>query len=467
MVKYVAWGRAALTGAVLLLGAGACDSVLGIEEPQDRPMDGGDAGETLTAGGTKSSGGATGLTAPKGGAAGTPEVTVATDGGGGGGGGDGGEPPMPDCEPDAARCGGETEKTPQICDETGHWAQNADESDAECPVLCDAGRCVECTLDAKRCSPCSPDDISCNSKQAQVCEDGAWINDGTPCANLCNGDGCEVPTSCAVSADSRSKCNGGSCCESLLVPGGDFKRDFDAEVAPDTNLPAKISPFFLDRLEVTVGRMKQFVKAYDNVHLEQGDGKAEHIADDKGWSAAYDLPVDESALIAMLKCAGASWTDDEENASLAVNCVSFNVAYAFCIWDGGRLPTDAEWNFAAAGGDEQRSYVWGDLDLSPDHGYFSEAERVLPTTVGSWPKGNGRWGHADLSGNVSEWILDYYYADLPEGLCEDCLTATPSDLRAYRGAAFTADAINQYVVYRGGVDQHINTLGFRCARDIK
>jgi sulfatase modifying factor 1 len=238
-------------------------------------------------------------------------------------------------------------------------------------------------------------------------------------------------------------------------------------VSPDTNLPAKISPFFLDRLEVTVGRMKQFVKSYSNVHLNNGDGKADHIAADEGWNTAYDLPVDVGALTAMLNCPGTSWTDSEQNASFAANCVSFNVAYAFCIWDGGRLPTDAEWNFAASGGDEQRTYVWGDLDLSPDHGYFADADRLLPTTVGSWPKGNGRWGHADLSGNVSEWVLDYYYADLPEGLCEDCLAADPSDLHTYRGAAFTAEALNQYVVFRGGVDQPLNILGFRCARDLK
>jgi len=457
MLEPVAWGRAALTGAALLVCAGACDSVLGIEEPQDRPTDGGEAGEPASGGGTNPSGGSSGFTPAEAGAAGMPEVFLAGDGG------EGGEPPLPECEADAARCGGENQKTPEVCDETGHFVDNGE----ECPVLCAGGKCTECEDGVTRCTPCSGGDTSCNPNRPQTCKDGAWTNDDTPCANLCNGGGCEIPASCAVASDSRSKCNGGSCCESLLVPGGEFKRDFDEEVSSETNLPAKISPFFLDRLEVTVGRMKQFVKSYGNIQLNNGDGKSDNIAADEGWNTAYDMPIDGTVLTAMLNCTGASWSDTEENVRLAVNCVSFNVAYAFCIWDGGRLPTDTEWNFAASGGDEQRTYVWGDLDLSPDHGYFAETDRLLPTTVGSWPKGNGRWGHADLSGNVSEWVLDYYYADLPEGLCEDCLAADPSNMRAYRGNAFTADAENQYVVYRGGGNEPHNAIGFRCARDLK
>ena len=42
----------------------------------------------------------------------------------------------------------------------------------------------------------------------------------------------------------------------------------------------------------------------------------------------------------------------------AINCVNWFEAYAFCIWDGGFLPTEAEWNYAASGGSEQRYYPW-------------------------------------------------------------------------------------------------------------
>jgi formylglycine-generating enzyme required for sulfatase activity len=168
-----------------------------------------------------------------------------------------------------------------------------------------------------------------------------------------------------------------------------------------------------------------------------------------------------------LKCPDATWSDEEQNIQQPINCVPFNVAYAFCIWDGGRLPTEAEWNFAAAGGDEQRSYPWGTLETTPDHGYFFDESHVLPTSVGLTPNGNARWGHADLSGNVSEWVLDYFYEEYPSEICKDCLAAAPSAARTFRGAAYTTTAENQFVAYRDGETQPGTNNGFRCARELK
>jgi sulfatase modifying factor 1 len=472
MLKPVAWGRAALTGAALLVGAGACDSVLGIEEPQDRPTDGGEAGEPPSVAGTKNMGGSSGLTTPEGGAAGTPEITVVGEAGGGGG---GGAPPMPQCEVDDVRCGGDGEKTPEVCDETGHWVQNEVESEGECPVLCDAGKCTECEDDTTRCTDCSDDgaggeggESNCNPAQLQKCVKGAWADDGLPCGNYCDDGACQIPNSCHV-VNSRSTCseNGTSCCQSLYLPGGRFNRGYDAEFFPDHDYPAEISPFFLDKFEVTVGRMKQFVEAYENVQLKEGDGKANHISADEGWSTGYELPIDTQSLATVLKCADTTWSDQEENIRFPINCVPFNVAYAFCIWDGGRLPTEAEWNFAAAGGSEQRTYPWGTLEVTEDHGHFFAVDHLLPTSVGLTPKGDGRWGHADLSGNVSEWVLDYFYDDYPAGTCIDCLSAAPSSSRTFRGADYTTTAENQYVEYRGGETQPGTRNGFRCARDLK
>lgn len=171
----------------------------------------------------------------------------------------------------------------------------------------------------------------------------------------------------------------------------------------------------------------------------------------------------------MLKMCDATstWSDQEENIRLPVNCVSFEVAYAFCIWDGGRLPTEAERNFAAAGGSEQRSFPWKGTEVTEQHAFFGADDNARPTSVGLTPLGNGRWGHSDLSGNVSEWTLDYYYLEYSEGTCADCLAATPSASRSIRGGHYMAPSDYQVAWYRGEASEPMNTLGFRCARDMK
>jgi formylglycine-generating enzyme len=471
MRKPVVWGRAALSGAALVVCFSACDSVLGIEEPQDKPTDGGEAGEEPAVAG-KNMGGSNSLT-PQGGAGGDPTPVDV------GGAGEGGAPPMTECTTDAMRCGGDNEKTPEICDKTGHWITNATEASGECASFCDAGQCTECQAGDKRCSDCyggeggaggeGSVDPSCDPRQLQKCDGGVWVNDGKVCDNYCAAKECQHPASC-LGAGSRGICSDDdqSCCQSLLVPGGKFTRDYDAVAYDGGYALAEISPFLLDKFEVTVGRMKQFVAAYESFKskIKEGDGKSDHVVGDMGWSASYELPGDTAALTDELKSQNPTWLDEEDNNRLPINSVPFNVAYAFCIWDGGRLPTEAEWNFAAAGGEEQRTYPWGPPPATDDHGYFGAADHLVPTSVGSFAKGNGRWGHADLSGNVSEWVLDYYYDDYPAE-CNDCLASTAVAMRVIRGVAFTAGAENQYVGFRTGESVPRGDIGFRCARDFK
>jgi formylglycine-generating enzyme required for sulfatase activity len=266
-----------------------------------------------------------------------------------------------------------------------------------------------------------------------------------------------------------------SCCRSNLVPGGTFKRDFDdSEHFPNPGFPAAISSFLLDKFEVTVGRFREFVDAYQQLDLQEGQGKAPHIASDGGWDSEAKLPADKQKLIELLEsCEGHTWpavSIDEQQRP--INCVSFNVAYAFCVWDGGRLPTEGEWNYAAAGGDQQRTRPWlaplEGPDISPDYAYYFADGNLLPTTVGKTPLGNGRWGQADLAGNVSEWVLDYY-AEYSSELCVDCLNHTASDLRLSRGGSFqtAADFLVVPVREQWDPDAIFPNIGFRCARDVK
>ena len=160
------------------------------------------------------------------------------------------------------------------------------------------------------------------------------------------------------------------------------------------------------------------------------------------------------------------------NESLPINCVDWYQAYAFCIWDGAFLPSDSEWNYVASGGDEQRVFPWSTPSTSAtvdcSHANFiwnNMSCSGQPDSAGSRsPMGDGRWGHADLAGNLQEWTLDW--AGPYGGPCVDCasLSSVGFNGRAVRGGAF--DLVDVHVA-APGVDvpsDHGEDMGFRCAR---
>ncbi|HET7540898.1 MAG TPA: SUMF1/EgtB/PvdO family nonheme iron enzyme [Polyangiaceae bacterium] len=426
----------------------ACSNLLGISEPFPRASGDGGSGTGAMgglaeagdeAGGTDGDGTDAAGASSAAGASGAPPAACPTEG--------------------DRQCAGPAGKTPQIC-RAGEWLANpAQNAGNDCPVLCRAGECQDCEEPATRCSGATQ----------QRCQGGAWV-DAQACASYCLGGECSTPPSCR--ALGNHPCAGQiSCCRALEVPGGSFVRDYDAQEYDSKNYTATVSSFLMDKFEVTVGRLVGFVDAYTGPNREKGDGKSAHIANDPGWQVGYPLPADANALRAMLNCNETTWTDLENgDLNLPVNCLNFYVAYDFCIWDGGRLPTEAEWNAAAAGGSEQRVYPWSvpaDIVIDAKHAYYGQPGG-FPIAVGSKPLGDGRWGHSDLAGNVSEWTLDYYTQPYPSSTCNDCMNATASATRVLRGGAFTSNAESQKVSLRGSRDPAFGrqTVGFRCVRDI-
>jgi formylglycine-generating enzyme required for sulfatase activity len=186
------------------------------------------------------------------------------------------------------------------------------------------------------------------------------------------------------------------------------------------------------------------------------------------------LPASQAELMAV-KCSGQrTWTDAPgANEDAPMNCVNWYEAFAFCAWDGGRLPTEAEWEYVAAGGSDNRLFPWGSTLPSSGHYANYSGDGFKPNIdVGSYPLGNARWGHRDLAGGVAEWVLDYGEDDWYSAggaSCVDCadLTAPSSASRVSRGGCVYNEAYALRATYRTGDafttfrdDGH----GVRCAR---
>lgn len=262
----------------------------------------------------------------------------------------------------------------------------------------------------------------------------------------------------------------------LPVPGGTFYRSFDRAsdgAYPDMTNPATVSSFELDVQEVTVAQFRVFVDGgYATQVQPPATGSGAHPSSAAtAWQSAWaaQLPVDSTALKAGMLCnTYATWTDAAgANEAKPINCVSWYEAQAFCISVGGYLPTEAEWNYAAAGGDEQRAYPWSspaeDTTIDCGHADYNACPNGTRDT-GATPQGNGRWGHVDLGGNVWEWVFDVSAAAYPNP-CDDCVELVGSTSRVVRGGSFVSDLTTLRAAHRYQyfATAHNDNVGFRCA----
>ena len=347
-----------------------------------------------------------------------------------------------------------------------------------------------------------PDGLTCSAQQ--ICElpgaviiDASNVSDARSVPDASMADDASVdaaPSRPATSCDGLAMTCGpsgnDSCCTSLAVPGGTYFRSYDKAVdgrSGDMSAPATISAFRLDKYEVTVGRFRAFVNAGTATQTSPpvpGAGAHASISA-SGWDASWNasLAANTTALTAAMKCSATyqTWTDTfGANESRPINCVTWYEAMAFCAWDGGFLPTEAEWNYAATGGDEQRAYPWsspaGDL-TKPDgtHASYYDGTNCVGdgmpgcqvtdlVAVGTKPAGDGRWGQSDLAGNVFEWALDWYASY--ESTCTNCADVSTGSSRVIRGGSFAGD-----VTYLRAGTRNLGTpanrydyLGVRCAR---
>jgi formylglycine-generating enzyme required for sulfatase activity len=300
------------------------------------------------------------------------------------------------------------------------------------------------------------------------------------------GGATQTPPSCTGAPGAGASCGeqaNDDCCATSLVPGGKFQRNFDPVVvkfAPGHY--ATVSPYRLDTYDVSVGRFRAFLDALPSATPAAGAGAHPKVKG-SGWQAAWPLgsAQDIKAAIGVFQAqmngdgAGVSWTDAPgPNETRPMSGVTWFEAFAFCVWDGGRLPTDIELNFAQSGGDEQRVYPWSvpptsevvSAEFAVYTGDAGMGNPTHPDAVGVHPKGRGKWGQLDLTGNVTQFVLDSVSNGALPPTCQDCAQlGDPSVGKVLRGGAFDTNAVWAARVDAIYATTRAADAGVRCARN--
>ncbi len=228
-----------------------------------------------------------------------------------------------------------------------------------------------------------------------------------------------------------------------------------------------------------------------HTHLSGGLGLANSASSatyETGWDAAdWNTQIGAGARAAgtwntNLACGAPvflsndTWTSTaggQEN--LPINCVTWYEAYAFCIWDGGFLPSEAEWEYVAAAGSQQREYPWGSTDPGTANQYaiyqdYYTANLTHIAPAGTATLGAGYWGQLDMAGEVWEWALDWYMPYVNP--CTDCAFVPTSSVpgnpnRVIRGCSWGNGPAGLLLPpWRDQIDPATRSVstGFRCAR---
>ena len=210
----------------------------------------------------------------------------------------------------------------------------------------------------------------------------------------------------------------------ILIPGGAFEMGPRPRGGPKVG----VKSFLLDKFEVTNDQFAIFVRA----------AKA---GEPPFWGtprfAGHALPV-----------VGVTWHE----------------ARAFCQWAGKRLPTEAEWEYAARAGAEGRLYPWG-ARFEERHAVYGLVPNAGgPKAVGRRPGGASLHGVEDLSGNVWEWVEDPFFRFPGD---EAPVIRGGAAFRTLRGGSWVNGRSEMAATSRTGdlPDRRVPAYGFRCAKD--
>jgi formylglycine-generating enzyme len=307
----------------------------------------------------------------------------------------------------------------------------------------------------------------------------------------------------------------------VWIPGGEFTMGSDAAYAQRSEGPAhrvRVDPFFMDETDVTNAQFAEFIKATGYITTAERTPTLEEIMSQAPRGAPPpkkedlvpgsivftppDHPVPLSNVGEWQKWTpGANWRHpDGPTSSIEgredhpVVHVSWDDAVAYANWAGKRLPTEAEWEFAARGGLEGKKYVWGDEPFSEDHPQCNNFQGDFPhrntardgylrtSPVKAFPPNS--YGLYDMAGNVWQWTADWFLPDAYTLTRDQKLLVNPTGPpasfdpkdrppeRVQRGGSFLC-CVGYCFNYRPSArlgctpDTGMSHLGFRCVKSLE
>jgi sulfatase modifying factor 1 len=324
-----------------------------------------------------------------------------------------------------------------------------------------------------------------------------------------SGSVCRMPSRSVALLTAKDNIVAGdsSTAEMVSIPGGGFEmgsNDFD-DSKPIHSVTVK--PFLMDEHEVTNAQFEKFVNATHYITV------AERPLDPKDYpgvdpdklvpgSAVFTPPAHpvslEDPYVWWIYVKGANWKHPKGPASSIIGKdrepvvqVCYDDAVAYATWAGKRLPTEAEWEFAARANRQPSKYYWGN-ELKPKgkwvaniyQGNFPDHNTAEDGYAGVAPVMSfppNPFGLYDMDGNVWEWCNDLYRPDYyqhspefnPQGPTDSYDPDEPNTIKhVQRGGSFICS--DQYCIrYKAGsrgkgeTSSAGNNLGFRCVKDIK
>jgi formylglycine-generating enzyme required for sulfatase activity/serine/threonine protein kinase len=275
-----------------------------------------------------------------------------------------------------------------------------------------------------------------------------------------------APSASAAAAVAKPGCSAGM----IAIPGGSFFMGSDEGLQFEKpSHQVTIAPFCMDEFEVTVDKYKAC----------SDSGRCKRAGSTNDWASITDKERKAFDPTCNIR-------DPDNRGKHPINCVDWEMADKYCHEQGGRLPSEAEWEFAARGPDG-RKYPWGDDDPAAGHMNACGKECVawgakngveekamydvddgFATTapVGSFPKGASRYGVQDVVGNVWEWVADWYGPYTPAEQ-RDPKGPADGEERVIRGGSWNgsyASWVRPTFRYKDAPTKRSYGIGFRCAK---